>query len=126
MSLNALKYQLFHYYSHFGNGTIFVYFSWRPLWICYGARYVHFIVPLGRTGTLFFLMADVWLCQGYWWIGQKQTRKSALLIMVFIMVFPICFWFQWMSLCNLFVRLLILRKFVVLVVVVWLLILRYK
>ena len=42
---------------YFGNNTIFVYFSWHPLclWICYGARSLHFTVSPGRKGTLFFL-----------------------------------------------------------------------
>ena len=40
-----------------GNSTIFVYFSWHPLclWICYGARNVHFTLYPRRKGTLFFL-----------------------------------------------------------------------
>ena len=42
---------------YFYNSTIFVYFGWYPLclWICYGARSVHFTVSPGRKGTLFFL-----------------------------------------------------------------------
>ena len=35
--------------------AIFVYFSLHPLPICHAARCVHFIVPSGRRGALFFL-----------------------------------------------------------------------
>ena len=47
-------------YSYVGNSTVFIYFSWRSLGICYGARCVHFIVLSGRRGTLFFLRAQIY------------------------------------------------------------------
>ena len=43
----------------FGNSTIFIYFSWDSLWICYGGRYVHFIVPSQRRDTI---LLDVQRC----------------------------------------------------------------
>ena len=45
----------FHSDLHFGYSATFVYFSLHPLWICYAARCVHFTVPSGRRGALFFL-----------------------------------------------------------------------
>ena len=47
-------------YSYVGNSTVFIYFSWRSLGICYGARCVHFVVLSGRRGTLFFLRAQIY------------------------------------------------------------------
>ena len=38
----------------------FCLFFWRHLWICYGARCVHFIVPSGRRGSLFFLKTQMY------------------------------------------------------------------
>ena len=95
---------MFQQNSYFGNSTIFVYFSWRPLWNGYGARCVHFIVPSGKRGTLFFLRAQMyrcthsaphsskrfkplseimWLWQGYWRIEKKHKRGIQLCYVVF-------------------------------------------
>ena len=56
-STNVCKGFIVSLNSYFGNSTIFVYFSWCPLclWICYGARSVHFTVSPGRKATFFFL-----------------------------------------------------------------------
>ena len=35
-------------------------FSLDPLWICYAARCVHFTVPSGRRGALFFLWEQMY------------------------------------------------------------------
>ena len=75
---------------------------WRPLWICYGARCVHSIIPSRRRGNYsswghrcthselhsskrFKPLSDmIWLCQGYWWIA-KNTKEEFSCVMVFIM-----------------------------------------
>ena len=44
----------------FGNSTIFIYFSWCPLWIWYGATWVHSTVPSGKRGALLFLWAHIY------------------------------------------------------------------
>ena len=53
-TIASLQCHWLHWKSYIGNSTIFVFFRWSSLWICYGARYVLFTVPLGRRGALFF------------------------------------------------------------------------
>ena len=45
---------------YFGNSTIFVLVGALYLWICYGARRVHFTVSLERKGALFFLQIPLY------------------------------------------------------------------
>ena len=45
---------------YFGYSATFAYFSLHPLWICYAARCVHFTVPSGRRGALFFLWEQMY------------------------------------------------------------------
>ena len=54
--LNALMFDSINFdlNPYFGYSATFVCFSLHPLWICYAARYVHFPVPSGRRGALFF------------------------------------------------------------------------
>ena len=42
------------------NSATFVDFSYYPLWTCYAARCVHFTVPSGRRGALFFLRGQMY------------------------------------------------------------------
>ena len=83
---------------YFGNSTIFVHFSWHPLWICYEARSVYFTVSLGRKGTLFFLhiqlhnhQKDLNPCLWLYYYGKvivelekTQTTKEDKLFMLVI------------------------------------------
>ena len=50
----------FHSNPYFGYKATFAYFSLHPLWICYAARCVHFTVPSGRRGALFFLREQMY------------------------------------------------------------------
>ena len=85
--------------SYFGNSTIFVYSSWRPLclWICCGARSVHFTVSPGRKGALFIHIQlhnhqkDLDPCLWLYYYGnfiveleKKNTNKKHKLFMVLV------------------------------------------
>ena len=94
----------------------FLNFSSHSLWICYGARCVHFIVPQGRWGTRLSyhlavysskrfkpLFAIILLCQGYCWTGKSTSkefnsvmvliiRSSSTLNFQFIFGFNKCIW----------------------------------
>ena len=75
----------------------FLFTDWRPLWICYGARCVHFTVPSGRKGAVFFLGAAhsaahsskrfkplstiILLCQCYCWI-EKNTSNCVMVLII--------------------------------------------
>ena len=83
------------------NSTNFVYFNWRSLWICYGTRCVHIIVPqeeevhysswgdrhihsAAKSSKRFKpLTAIILLCQDHCWIGKK-TSKGFSCAMMFI------------------------------------------
>ena len=53
---------------YFGYSATFLYFSLHPLRISYAARCVHFNVPSGRRGVLFFLSC-----------GRRCAHLAALL-----------------------------------------------
>ena len=45
----------------FGTSTIFVYFNWHPLSVCYGGKSEHFTVPSERRGPIFFLRTQMYI-----------------------------------------------------------------
>ena len=51
---------IFNLNRYFGYSSTFVYFSLHPVWICYAARCVHFTVPSGTWGSLFFLWEQMY------------------------------------------------------------------
>ena len=51
---------VFHLNPYFGYSANFAYLRLHPLRICYAARCVHFTVPSGRRGALFFLWGKMY------------------------------------------------------------------
>ena len=60
--LNAFKFDsiIFDLNPYSGYSASFIYFSLHPLWISFDARCVHFTVPSGRRGALFFLWEQMY------------------------------------------------------------------
>ena len=104
------------------------------LFLLVGAKCVHFIVPSGGRGTLFFLSAEMYTFSSMFikkiltfvWhmtmprllMNWKKHKPGIQLCLVFIMrprsTFQFVFGFNEVSVSNLFLRLLHLRKFLVL------------